>query len=212
MNDHHQVAGVQAQAMLTDLRRFEAERVKATLRGARDQASELRTDARKTSRQRVRASVADVRQRLRDATRRAAARAETHTRLRDQARMCEVLRRGWESLPDLLGEAWDEPACRRRWCAAAFGQAKHLLLSARWTIEHPQAMDPQEFATPLADLGVAEVSYRECSDIRAGLRILTDGACLDATTPGLIADRTRVEARLLDNYRRLGAETEVLRA
>jgi vacuolar-type H+-ATPase subunit E/Vma4 len=212
MSDHHQVAGVQARAMLTDLRRFQAERVKTIMQSGRDEASKLVADARKASRRRVRAAVADVRQRLRDAARRAAARAETQTRLREQARMGEALRQGWTSLGDLLGEAWDDPGSRLRWCAAAFKQARRLMLSDNWTIEYPQGMDPQAFASLLADVGVAEVGYRACPDIRAGLRIFADGACLDATTLGLLANQSRVEARLLAHYGRLCHEGEVPRA
>jgi hypothetical protein len=155
----------------------------------------------------LRATRTELRQALKNERRRLqaqldAARAELDAarRRRDQRLAQAVVDAGWALLVPALVRCWQEPACRRRWIAAALAAARARLPPADWRIRHPPGLAPAEAAMLLAELAAAGVAGAQCEaavDLAAGLEIRAGDACLDASAAGLLADRAAVAGRLL---------------
>jgi F0F1-type ATP synthase delta subunit len=79
-------------------------------------------------------------------------------------------------------------------------QARAALPAGAWTLRHASGWTPLEQQAVREELtrrlGV-EPQLRSDATIEAGLIIDSGGACLDASLGGLLADRSRLEARLL---------------
>ena len=74
------------------------------------------------------------------------------------------------------------------------------LPAGAWTLRHPPGWPPAEQQAVREELGRelgAEPQCRGDAGIEAGLIIDSGGACLDGSLQGLLADRQRLEARLL---------------
>jgi hypothetical protein len=175
---------------------------------------ELMTPAREEARAIVRAALAEARQRVRRAIdeerkRRAAAigRAEaalaTELRQSRQRRAVHLLESAWPTLRSRLQEQWSAPGSRRRWITAHLGRAISAMpASLRWRIEHAPAWTAEDGAMAASLLGAAGVAdFELLTDARigAGLRVTAGRNVVDATLEGLLADRARIEGRLLHN-------------
>ena len=175
---------------------------------------ELMTPAREEARAIVRAALAEARQRVRRAIdeerkRRTAAigRAEaalaTELRQSRQRRAVHLLESAWPTLRSLLQERWSAPGSRRRWITAHLGRAISAMpASVRWRIEHAPAWTAEDgavAATLLGAAGVADFELLMDARIDAGLRVTAGRNVVDATLEGLLADRARIEGRLLHN-------------
>jgi hypothetical protein len=107
----------------------------------------------------------------------------------------------WESLPAALTETWRDPAARREWCESACLLASRTLIGTgafQVEIDAEAPEDAANFALaelPLADGHGAELQH--VPSLGPGLRVRRGLACVDATIPGLLASRDRVEAELL---------------
>ncbi len=89
------------------------------------------------------------------------------------------------------------------WLEAAVHQADRLLSERSWRIEHGAGWPVEELGA-LANVESAErrgpprkVELACDPGVRAGIRIRTAGACLDATAAGLLASRIDVESAFL---------------
>jgi hypothetical protein len=74
--------------------------------------------------------------------------------------------------------------------------------SLRWRIEHAPAWTAEDgavAATLLGAAGVADFELLADARIDAGLRVTAGRNVVDATLEGLLADRARIEGRLLHN-------------
>jgi hypothetical protein len=173
---------------------------------------ELMTPAREEARATVRAALADARQRVRRAIdeerkRRAAAigRAEaalaTELRQSRQRRAVHLLESAWPTLRKRLQAQWNDPASRRRWITAHVGRAIGALPSSlHWRIEHAPTWTAEDDAVAgvlLDAAGVTDCEFVADARIDAGLRVIAGRNVVDATGEGLLADRTRIEGRLL---------------
>ena len=69
-----------------------------------------------------------------------------------------------------------------------------------WLIEHPDGWTEAEqarFRDELNDGSDRQLQFRRRDDLSAGLRIVTEGAVVDGSLQGLMADRPSIEALLL---------------
>jgi hypothetical protein len=112
-----------------------------------------------------------------------------------------LLESAWPTLRSRLQAQWNEPTSRRRWVTAHLGRATGALpASLRWRIEHAPAWTAEDGAMATALLGAAGVTdcgFVAGERIDAGLRIVAGRNVVDATLEGLLADRARIEGRLL---------------
>jgi hypothetical protein len=141
---------------------------------------------------------------------------ETAARQRSQSALRAALDEAWQALPAALAEEWSRADARQRWCRAACSSAVSVLEAERtWTLEIDSEADAGMEKVALAALsswpGELPVVDR-IADLGPGIRIRCGRACVDATVPGLLASRERVESELLAEMERLGAEARETRA
>jgi hypothetical protein len=200
------------QAQMEALLRRVAREQETLSRRARDSADEqargIIARAREEARARLRQADEESRQSIERALADRRAALDTAARQREQSLLRRLLDKGWQMLPAALATVWEEAESRRHWCLAACEVAWRTVLGdAAATVE----FDP---ATPadvveLVELRMAQhalrFTVRRVERLGPGLRIRLGLACVDATIPGLLASRERVEAELL-------AELDVLLA
>lgn len=128
--------------------------------------------------------------------------AERVTRERQlQARSSAgILEQAWPQLQLGLRRRWQDADGRRRWVARCVRQALGSLPAGPWTLRHAAgwpAAEQQAVRDELTRALGVEPQLRSDSTIDAGVIIDSGGACLDGSLGGLLADRQRLEARLL---------------
>jgi hypothetical protein len=128
--------------------------------------------------------------------------AERVTRERqEQARSSAgILEQAWPLLKLGLQRRWETAEGRRRWVGRCLREALGSLPSGAWMLRHAPgwpAAEQQAAREQLATALGVEPQLRSDPTIEAGLVIDSGGACLDGSLGGLLADRQRLEARLL---------------
>jgi hypothetical protein len=120
---------------------------------------------------------------------------------RQQARSSAgVLEQAWPLLQAGLQRRWQDGEGRRRWVQRCVREAVGALPAGPWTVRHAPgwtAAEQQAVRDELTRLLGVEPQLRSDAGIEAGLIIDSGGACLDGSLDGLLADRQRLEARLL---------------
>ncbi len=167
----------------------------------------------------VRAERREARRRVTDAVRaerdraeqrREAVLAELLTREREieQSVGKALVARCWDRLRAVLVARWGEPISRARWTMTLVEQARKVLPVGTWLVEHPRALLPSEVAAQIGPASGRAPSLSAKDEIRAGLRLSSEGVTLDGTLQGLLADRSSVEGRLLMELSRASASHE----
>lgn len=199
----------------TLLDRVEGERerrCREILDQARTEADRIRAEAYRQARDRFHEAAETDRQRVAERLRSARAEQETRRRQRRHQRINADLAEAWGLIGDALERRWRDPEARKQWMAAALRQAGDFLPGGTWQVEHPPDLDPAEIPVDRADTvdpGEITLEPRRRPELTAGLRIRRDGAVVDATPAGLLADGSRVRSWLLAEVRELqdGGET-----
>ncbi len=193
----------QAQALLQQLT-DDRERRCAVLRAAAEsQAMQIVRAARNEARNNVHKAVAQERTRMDLGMRQAAARADIEASRRERQKSQELLQQLWASIADALERRWRDPATRRAWIDAVIGQAGALLSGRAWLIEGGSDWTEQErgeFTERARRQGAGTVEWSLHAGVPAGLKIRAGGVCVDATVPGLLAQRNTIEAAFLADY------------
>jgi hypothetical protein len=156
---------------------------------AREEARARTLQAADEARQSVERALADRRAAL-----------ETAARQREQALLRELMDSAWAALPAALAASWQDAERRREWCETACALARRILLGeGPFAIEIDAAAPPELGESLRRYMPDAETrpSVRAVEALGPGLRIRRGLACVDATVPGLLASRERVEAELL---------------
>lgn len=206
MSSPHSVLELQVQTLLEVVESHREARCQELRAEAERQRHALLAQAYGEARRRMHEAVEE--ERLRGRQRIAAARAQVQTRLRQRAHQTALLllHQGWDSVHETLMARWKVPESRRRWIEALGRQALRTLPRQRWRIEHPPGWDTGEADALCAQVEGhcgARPDFRADNDVAAGLRLVTDGACLDGTLKGLLVDRSATEAQLLAQLNRL---------
>jgi vacuolar-type H+-ATPase subunit E/Vma4 len=171
------------------------------------QVQEILRSARAEARESLHQAVARERARMAQGLRQAQARAELETRQRAQRETLTLLQYMWERIAMALEARWHIDEARSAWISAAVQEAGRLLGGRPWRIEPAadvKADEQQRAAAQARGGGASDVEWQLEPKCRAGLRVRTSGACLDATIEGLLADREEVEALFLSEYFALG--------
>ncbi len=179
----------------------------AQLRSATQlQARDLLRSARKEALADVRAASARERKQAEQALQKAVAAAALETRQRAQAATCALLTVMWSAIDAVLEARWADAAQRKSWLEAAVHQANCMLNEPGWRIEHGAGWPSEELGALAAlaagdERGPARTLELACDpSLRAGIRIKTAGACLDATAVGLLASRAAIESEFLARF------------
>ena len=182
---------------------------------AEGQVRDILRSARSEARANVHTAVVRERKLGEQALRQARASALLEERQRAQQQTRALLRQMWAAITGALESRWDDPAHRKAWVRTSIRQAKGLLIGRSWRIEHDASWSQLELAELVQlisgkDEGGLpyEVELACGQDIRAGIRISTAGACLDATIAGLLASRAEIESEFLAEYMAAGKPHE----
>ena len=184
-----------------------AMRTRAVLDPAASEARELTRAARRAARSRVSTALAEERGAFEARIAAAEARLATARRMATQRRLKVLLAEGWEILPGSLAARWADAGARAEWIAAALAHALAVLPRGTWEIHGPASWSIPERTQAMALLGRegVEAKCATAPGIEAGIRVLAGNVELDATPAGLLADRQRVEGRLLAHFDTEGA-------
>lgn len=201
------VLDAQTEAMLERVYQHREQRAGEIRTRAATQSLEIVRSARTEARESLHRAVARERARMAQGLRQAEARAELESRRRAQLETRTLLRHMWEKVAAVLESRWRKDAERSAWIAAALGEAAQLLAGQSWRIEHAAGVSAEERrraeSRALAG-GARAVEWQLDTQLRAGLRVRSPGACLDATVAGLLTAREEVEAAFLSEYHGLG--------
>lgn len=170
------------------------------------QAEDIVRQAYRNARARLHQAVEDERRRTWQ--RLAAARAELLSRHRQHWHQLarELIEAAWQRLEPALERRWQDDSSRAQWANSLLSQALERMPAGTWHIAHPPDWDEREredLVTRVTEQGGEPPVLDADSGIRAGLRITTDGVCLDGTCQGLLRDRLAIEARLMHELRPL---------
>jgi hypothetical protein len=193
----------QAQALLQGVAE-DRERRCALLRTAADsQAQQIVRSAHTAARRSVHDSVTQERARMEFGLRQATARADIEVRRQEQHTSRELLGQMWTAIAEVLTHRWRDPTLRSVWIEAALLQAGKLLGGRPWRIDSGVDWTQQERAELTAQAhrrGATTVSFALPAALPAGLKIHAERVCVDATVPGLLAQRGAIEAAFLAEY------------
>jgi hypothetical protein len=183
--------------LVEDFRERECRRI---LEEARAQARDLLHQAYRRERSHLHDRV--VAERSRAQARIQAARAERSTRERraTERTSVDLLVAAWPRVRAGLLARWEDPSQRRRWIAGYLQQALRMLPRGLWTVRHAAGWADAERSGAAVELAEAlgqAPRFETDGSIEAGLIVSSGGAVLDASLEGLLADRPRLEARLL---------------
>ncbi|MEW5790277.1 MAG: hypothetical protein ACOY4L_06925 [Pseudomonadota bacterium] len=200
MNDQAPAPGAQEQDLIRIIESKRDQSCEAIRKEAEDQAAELFRQAYRDARSRLHQAIREERARASRRIEGAQAQARAHQRQRELQRSRLRLNRAWDLLPDALQRRWRDATSRQVWSAAVLHEALALLPPGAWVIRHAPAWPDQEISA--VEEAVAQRTgkaplFQADENIGAGICICLDGACVDGTIQGILANRAWVEARLL---------------
>ena len=200
MSESGPVLGEQLKHLLAVVEQHRSERCQEVLDQAHEQARQLIKKGYRYERQRMHKKLDEARQKLRRQMVSLAARRQTRQRQQRQQEDEDLLMTCWQSLREALLKCWQQPALRQQWVDDLVAQAAAALVDTRWLIEHPLDWRAEERAALRLrlekQLGQAP-QFKPCSAMAAGLRIDTEGACVDGSVDGLLRARAAIDAMLL---------------
>jgi hypothetical protein len=206
MSEVHSVLDAQVETLLELVERHRSERCTQLLAQAQERRHTLLAQTYGEARTRMHEAI--VTERRRGNEKLDATRAQLETRARQQQHRTALLllQQGWELLGQSVQQRWKTAAQRRLWVCNLLHQALQRLPRCAWVIEHPPGWDSAECSEQLEAIrghcGVQPQLHTD-DQLHAGLRVCADGACLDGTLEGLLADRDAIEAQLLAQLHRL---------
>lgn len=131
-------------ALLELVERDRSTQCAAILEEARARAATLVAAARIESHARMREAFAEQRRRAHDCVAAARAKLGTRRRLHDQQRAAVLLDLGWQRLPEALRARWRDEAMRHAWIDAVVAAALRVLPQGSWRIAHDPAWPHDE--------------------------------------------------------------------
>jgi len=175
----------------------------ARCRAARERAAAAARTLLRAAHAEARAQVRGALEEARKSAAERVALAEAQGRTRARAARQRLLKAQLEKTRPLLGEllrqSWQDPVRRERWAERYARRALEVLPRGRWQVRHPPEWPRAEQARLAEILSGGSIQAQLAPDpaIAAGLKFVSGNSLLDATGPGLLADRTAIEARLL---------------
>lgn len=178
---------------------------------AEEDAARLLAQAYRQARQRLHEAVQEERLQARRQLETARAQRQTQARQAEHKAALLMLQDGWAQLGEVLKARWQDEASRQGWIEGLYRQARDSLPRGPWRIEHPPLWPEAERRI------LGERVQRHCGQaphfeaqaaLQAGLHFHADGAHLNGSRRGLLADRHEIEAQLLAAIQQLMGEGE----
>ena len=200
MSNSGNVLGSKVRHLLDVVEQHRDEKCAAIRASAQAEAKALLRTAWREARERLHNDNVETRRLVEQTLASHDAQQQTRRRQQRQANDVVLLVKAREALQAALLQRWRQPLSRQQWCEALVNAAVTTLDGKVWTVEHPADWPMSEHEALLAhikSLCGKTPRLQANADISAGLRICSDGTCMDATIDGLLRDREHIEAELL---------------
>jgi hypothetical protein len=194
------IVQAQTEALLRRVAREQEMLSRRSRDAAEEQSRGIVARAREEARARTRQAAEEARQSVERALADRRAALETAARQREQTLLRELMDSAWAALPGALAASWQDADRRGEWCETACALARRIVMGdGPYTIEIDAAAPPELADSLRRWLPAAGTppTIQTVASLGPGLRIRRGLACVDATVPGLLASRERVEAELL---------------
>jgi hypothetical protein len=201
------IVDAQVQHLLSAVEHYRSTRCAKIREQARTKANALISKAHKAARSRMHDDNVSTRVATHHLLTSTEARLQTRKRLARQQSDEELLEASWIMLEESLHRQWQQAGTRKQWVDNLVDQAMARLVSPHWRIEHPVDWPEQERTALQIQLDdrLGHLPEMEANpEIRAGLRLCTEGTCVDGTADGLMHERTRIEALMLATIHKHG--------
>jgi hypothetical protein len=205
MNEAVSIVRTQVDALMELLEQSRSAHCKEALEQAGLQAADIRRRARRVARERVSKAAREERERLDHEVRMVEAEIDTEQRKRARRRDLVLIAAGRAALEQAVARRWEDRAGRDEWAESAVLEAADVLLGTTWVLEHPAGWAKEEVGHALAfarERCGATVTARAVDAFEVGLRIRSEGALVDMTIPGLLANERSIEGELLAEFNR----------
>ncbi|MBF0162004.1 MAG: hypothetical protein HQL88_06925 [Magnetococcales bacterium] len=189
MSGDHQEA---LAALLQRLALHQEQACQQIVQEAQQQAAELVAAATEAARQREKTAQHAEEERWAAATANLQARQATERRQHRLRQRQALLEEGWALLLEAVAQRWADPAQRALWVASLVAEASSLFPQGEWCVQHPPQWAVTEWTTRHPD-----DQWQADARLTAGLRIGCQGAWLDGTLQGMMANRQTLTALLL---------------
>ncbi len=193
------IPSLQSDALVRDIEQQLKDENAAIAANAKRDAQSILVQARAAARAQLHEAIVELREESHRRLTRAKAQFATQKRALEQGRAAKAVDEALPLLQEALLARWRDPEERQQWTDAVARQCVARLRRDAWVVHHPAGWSKKEQERFLAALGNdREVAFMADKAIACGLRISADGAELDATPQGLLADKTAVAALLLE--------------
>jgi hypothetical protein len=183
--------------IITENRELQCAKVRET---ADKQAADIIRQAHSSARERMHRHVLKLREKYLHRVSAVTAGNQTLLRQQQQAADRALLDLAWPLLAETLYKLWRDPEIRQQWHAGALKMAASAFVDQSWRIEHPPDFsneDKEKLKQVLATYTGHKAELQVCDDIIAGIRIIAQRTIVDATVPGLLRQRSKIEGALI---------------
>lgn len=195
------IVGAQLQRLLEIVESYQQEQCHQFREQAEQQSRQIIQHAYRNARARLRNHILEDRHYLEQEL--SATRAKRHTfnmQLKHQASQ-EFLEDSWQLLTSRLIQRWENPKQRGDWIKSVIDNALRSLAGSDWQVSHGDLFseaDKQQIVQLLAgNEAEIKIIFSKVPDVRAGILVTSDSASVDGSVDGLLADRVRIEAKIL---------------
>lgn len=197
-------------ALLETVRRHRDEQCNVINEDAQAQARAIVARAHQDARTKVHGAIVEERRSREDAIEKQHARVETAKRHDRQDNENAFLDTVWQQLMANLHSRWEDESARRAWLNATVERALAHLHPGPWQIDHPMAWQSAELDSLIDQIikfsGEAP-SFVPVPDLEVGIRVTANGATIDGSLVGVIANRGEISAMLLAQLLRDAEDT-----
>jgi hypothetical protein len=205
------IVDAQVQRLLEIVNSYQQEQCDVLLEQAGQQSQQIIRHAYRDARLRLHHDIQDRRQHMQQEL--SATRARLHTMLMQQRHRAdqEFLARSWELLMQKLLQRWQQADNRKLWLQKVVDTALQVLPAVQWEVAHPEDWPESErtaLQKRLTGNSQRQLTLIADATIKAGIRISADGAVVDGSLAGMLADRGRIESEVLAQCRECIVHTQ----
>ncbi|MCP3848792.1 MAG: hypothetical protein GY694_00935 [Gammaproteobacteria bacterium] len=177
------------------------------LSSANNKAEMISHKAFHKSRKNVQAIIVTERQRAKECIQ--AAQAELKTQKRKHARQADalVLELGRKRIKQQLLNNWNAVNSRQIWISNALQTALKCLSQGDWYIHYPNdwSTEDSQQVSDFTKLHSVNPFFQPNTEITCGIKIEASSTLLDMTDQGLLADKHRLDSRLLALFQQVSS-------
>jgi len=198
------IVDAQVQRLLEIVEEYRKQQCDSLLTQAQQDSSQIVRQAYREARIRMHQDIQDSREHMRNEL--SGARAKLHTLMMQQRHQADqrFLEQSWKILADKLQARWQQPKLRKAWVEKIVANAIKMVPGKDWLVEHPQdwtSNEQKQLRAQVNDKYTGQLKFIKLPEMTAGIRIKTDGATIDGSLQGLMADRTGIESIFLAQCR-----------